>query len=173
MSNCKNLSTIIKMFCCHGFQCFWTGSVVFFTCECMDSERTHAFSVPCSSSCHEHWFLRNLICGRMSIIYYNRWRVFWIRFKILMWNFKVCIISMIKLEPFKAFALISAQLAMVSYKSHLQLADMDCKYESQHCHPSSIGGGKQYIFFCIGVQMRQNSNHFYAYPLHRQHIDYA
>src|SRR6266481_8660425 len=104
MSNCKNLSTIIKMFCCHGFQCFGTGSVIFFTCECMYCERTDAFfSAMFKLYVMDTGCLWNLVCGGMSIIYYNRWGVFWIRFKILMCNFKVCIISMIKLEPFKGF----------------------------------------------------------------------
>src|ERR1700688_4749617 len=43
----------------------------------------------------------NLVCYRLSIVDYNRWHVFWIGSKVFIRNLKICIIYVVKFEPFK------------------------------------------------------------------------
>src|SRR5882762_3035384 len=87
----------------------------------------------------------------MSIVYYNRGGVFWIRLKILIRNFKVCIVTMIKqtlkflirnfkvcivtmikLEPFKGFSnFIPTDKQWYPAKVILSWLTRTCKYKGQ------------------------------------------
>src|SRR5882762_2822354 len=77
--------------------------------------------------------LWNLVCDRISVVYYNWGGVFWIRLKILIRNFKVCIVTMIKLEPFKGFChFISTDKQWYPPKVIFSWLTRTCKYKGQY-----------------------------------------
>jgi len=126
----------------------------------MYCERHMPSSVPCSSS--TSWTL--VASGILFVVNVNNFITtggsLLDRFKILIWNFKICIISMIKLEPFKGFTHF-----ILTHKHGILRKLSSVGWQGPVIWKpaliiSSIGGGKTVYLFALDVQMQQHLQSF-------------